>query len=191
MLDSSSFTFLVIVILLAVVFDFANGFNDAANAIATVVSTRVLSPLMAVTMAAGMNFIGAISGTAVAKTVGTGVVEADGITLLTIAAGVAAAATWVFIATRFGMPVSGSHSLIAGVAGAGVAQAGWGILVGSGIRKILLGLAFSPILGIIAILDNAGYLLDLSQSNANSGNCFVWQTTNRHGSGSGVQPWLQ
>jgi len=150
MLDSSSFTFLVIVILIAVAFDFANGFNDAANAIATVVSTRVMSPLAAVTMAAGMNFIGAISGTAVAKTIGTGVVEPDAITLLTVAGGVAAAATWVFVATRFGMPVSGSHSLIAGVAGAGVAQAGWGVLVGSGIRKILLGLALSPILGITA-----------------------------------------
>ena len=150
MLDSSSFTFLMLVILIAVVFDFANGFNDAANAIATVVSTRVMSPLSAVIMAAGMNFIGAISGTAVAKTVGTGVVDPDGITLLTVAGGVAAAAIWVFIATRFGMPVSGSHSLIAGVAGAGIAQAGWGVLVTSGIRKILLGLAFSPILGIAA-----------------------------------------
>ena len=157
MLDSSSFTFLMLVILIAVVFDFANGFNDAANAIATVVSTRVMSPLSAVIMAAGMNFIGAISGTAVAKTVGTGVVDPDGITLLTVAGGVAAAAIWVFIATRFGMPVSGSHSLIAGVAGAGIAQAGWGVLVTSGIRKILLGLAFSPILGIAA-----GYIVMLA-----------------------------
>ena len=79
MIDSSSFTFLVLVILVAVIFDFANGFNDAANAIATVVSTRVMTPIAAVIMAAGMNFVGAISGTAVAKTVGTGVVDRDNI----------------------------------------------------------------------------------------------------------------
>ena len=150
MIDEASFTFLVIVILLALAFDFANGFNDAANAIATVVSTRVMSPLTAVAMAGVMNFAGAISGTAVAKTVGKGVVDPDGITLLTVAGGVAAAASWVFLATRFGMPVSGSHSLIAGVAGAGIAQGGFDVLVGSGIRKIALGLVFSPILGIIA-----------------------------------------
>lgn len=148
MIDSSSFSFLILVILIAVIFDFANGFNDAANAIATVVSTRVMSPLAAVTMAAIMNFVGALSGTAVAKTIGTGVVDPEGITLLTVAGGVAAAAIWVFVASRFGLPVSGSHSLIAGVAGAGIAQAGWGVLVPSGIRAILLGLAFSPILGI-------------------------------------------
>ena len=150
MLDSSSLTFLVLVLLIAVTFDFANGFNDSANAIATVVSTRVMSPIAAVIMAAGMNFIGAISGTAVAKAVGTGVVDPDGITLLTVAGGVAAAAIWVFVASRFGMPVSGSHSLIAGVAGAGVAQAGVGVLVSSGLRKILFGLAVSPILGLAA-----------------------------------------
>ena len=148
MLDESSFSFLVLVILVAVTFDFANGFNDAANAIATVVSTRVMSPLTAVAMAAVMNFAGAITGTAVAKTVGKGVVDPESITLLTVAGGVTASAIWVFGATRFGMPVSGSHSLIAGVAGAGIAQAGWGVLVGSGIQKIVLGLAFSPILGM-------------------------------------------
>ena len=150
MIDSTSLTFLVVVILIALAFDFANGFNDSANAIATVVSTRVMSPLVAVTMAGAMNFVGAISGTAVAKTVGKGVVDPDSITLLTVAGGVAAAALWVLVATRFGLPVSGSHSLIAGVAGAGIAQAGFGVLVWSGIRKILLGLAFSPLLGLTA-----------------------------------------
>ena len=157
MIDQTSLAFLIFVILIAVVFDFANGFNDAANAIATVVSTRVMSPVAAVIMAAGMNFFGAISGTAVAKTVGKGVVDPDAITLVAVAGGVAAAATWVFTATRFGMPVSGSHSLVAGIAGAGVAQAGWGVLVGSGIQKILLGLVFSPIIGFLG-----GYLIMLS-----------------------------
>ena len=156
MIDAESLGFLILVILVAVTFDFANGFNDAANAIATVVSTRVMSPLAAVSMAAGMNFLGAITGTAVAKAIAKGVVDPDGITLLTVGGGVAAAAIWVFLASRFGMPVSGSHSLVAGVAGAGIAQAGWGVLVvewtlgiGSGIQKILLGLAFSPILGFL------------------------------------------
>jgi len=150
MIDQASLLFLVMVILIALTFDFANGFNDAANAIATVVSTRVMSPIAAVSMAGIMNFLGAVSGTAVAKAVGKGVVDPDGITLLTVAGAVAAAAIWVFFATRLGMPVSGSHSLIAGLAGAGIAEAGFDVLVGSGLQKILLGLAFSPILGLTA-----------------------------------------
>ena len=150
MIDQASLLFLVLIILIALTFDFANGFNDAANAIATVVSTRVMSPIAAVSMAGVMNFLGAISGTEVAKVVGKGVVDPDGVTLLTVGGGVAAAAIWVFFATRLGMPVSGSHSLIAGLAGAGIAEAGFGVLVGSGIQKILLGLAFSPILGLTA-----------------------------------------
>lgn len=148
MIDSTSLTFLIAVILIALAFDFANGFNDAANAIATVVSTRVMSPLVAVTMAGVMNFLGALSGTAVAKAVGKGVVDPDSVTLVVVAGGVAAAAAWVFLASRMGLPVSGSHSLIAGVAGAGIAHGGTGALVGSGIMKIVLGLAFSPLLGL-------------------------------------------
>ena len=91
MIDSTSLTFLIAVILIALAFDFANGFNDAANAIATVVSTRVMSPLVAVTMAGVMNFLGALSGTAVAKAVGKGVVDPDSVTLVVVAGGVAAA----------------------------------------------------------------------------------------------------
>mgnify|MGYP003312891910 CR=1 FL=1 len=110
MSEHNSVTLLVLVISLALLFEVSNGFNDAANAIATVVSTRVLSPLAAVLMAAVMNFFGAISGTAVAKAVGKGVVDPEAVPLITVAGGVCAAATWVFAATRFGMPVSGSHS---------------------------------------------------------------------------------
>ena len=157
MIDSTSLAFLIAVIVIALAFDFANGFNDAANAIATVVSTRVMSPLVAVIMAGGMNFLGAISGTAVAKTVGKGVVDPETITLQVVAGGVAAAAIWVLLATRLGLPVSGSHSLIAGVAGAGIAQAGVSVLVWTGIRKILLGLAFSPVLGLVG-----GFLIMLA-----------------------------
>jgi len=104
--------------------------------------------LVAVTMAGVMNFLGALSGTAVAKAVGKGVVDPDSVTLVVVAGGVAAAAAWVFLASRMGLPVSGSHSLIAGVAGAGIAHGGTGVLVGSGIMKIVLGLAFSPLLGM-------------------------------------------
>ena len=157
MIDSTSLAFLIAVIVIALAFDFANGFNDAANAIATVVSTRVMSPLVALIMAGGMNFLGAISGTAVAKTVGKGVVDPETITLQVVAGGVAAAAIWVLLATRLGLPVSGSHSLIAGVAGAGIAQAGVSVLVWTGIRKILLGLAFSPVLGLVG-----GFLIMLA-----------------------------
>ena len=148
MIDSTSLFFLIAVIFLALAFDFANGFNDAANAIATVVSTRVMSPLQAVLMAGAMNFLGAISGTAVAKAVGKGVVSPDEVTLVVVAGGVAAASAWVFLASRFGLPVSGSHSLIAGVAGAGIAHGGPSVLVGSGMLKIVMGLAFSPLLGL-------------------------------------------
>ncbi|MCH8184474.1 MAG: inorganic phosphate transporter [Chloroflexi bacterium] len=157
MINEFSLAFLIVVIVVAVVFDFANGFNDAANAIATVVSTRVMSPLAAVLMAAAMNFVGALAGTAVAKAVAKGVVNPEDITLLTVAGGVAAAATWVFVATRFGMPVSGSHSLIAGVAGAGLAHGGFDALAGAGIIRIVQGLIFSPIMGFLG-----GYILMLS-----------------------------
>ena len=157
MIDSTSFAFLIAVIVIALAFDFANGFNDAANAIATVISTRVMSPLVAVSMAGVMNFLGAISGTEVAKTVGKGVVDPESITLQVVAGGVAAAAIWVLLASRLGLPVSGSHSLIAGVAGAGIAQAGVGVLVWTGIRKILLGLALSPLLGL-----TGGFLIMLA-----------------------------
>ncbi|MBI3954169.1 MAG: inorganic phosphate transporter [Chloroflexi bacterium] len=152
----TSLGFLVIVIAVAVIFDFANGFNDAANAIATVVSTRVLTPVVAVLMAASLNFAGAFSGTAVAKVVGAGVVASDAITLTTVAAGVAAAAVWVILATRVGLPISGSHSLVAGVAGAGVATGGFDALVSSGVTKILLGLALAPVVGFVG-----GYVLML------------------------------
>ena len=153
MIDASSFSFFVVVIAIALVFELSNGFNDAANAIATVVSTRVMSPLQAVLMAAVMNVVGAVTGTAVAKTIGKGVVDPGALSgefgMVTVGAGVLAAAIWVFAATRFGMPVSGSHSLVSGVAGAGIAHAGWGALVGAGIRKIALGLVLSPILGFL------------------------------------------
>ena len=149
MIESSSLGFLIVVILIAVTFEFANGFNDAANAIATVISTRVMSPLAAVSMAAVMNFVGAVSGTAVARAVAKGVVDPQVVTPEVVAGGVAAAAIWVFLASRLGLPVSGSHSLIAGVAGAGLAFGGPEILEREGLTRILEGLVFSPIFGFL------------------------------------------
>lgn len=139
---------IVVVIVLALVFDFFNGFNDAANAIATVITTRALTPTAAIAMAAVLNFVGALAGTAVAKTVGKGIVNPDVITIETVGAAAAAAAVWVLIASRFGLPVSGSHSLIGGIIGAGIGFGGFDVLVATGIRKTVLGLIFAPIAGI-------------------------------------------
>lgn len=142
-----SLALVVIVIVGALVFDVSNGFNDSANAIATVISTRVLTPLAAVIMAATLNFAGALSGTAVAKTVGSGIVEKEAVTLAIVLAGVVAAATWVFTATRLGLPISGSHSLISGVVGAAVAVAGWEVLIPRGVAKVLIPVALAPLVG--------------------------------------------
>jgi len=144
-------TILVVSILLALAYSYANGTNDAANAIATVVSTRVLTPRMAIGMAAVLNLVGGLTGTAVAKTIGSGIVDptADGITQYTVMAAILASVVWVLVATRSGQPVSVSHSLVAGLVGAGLAAGGVGALVGSGLFKVLLALAFSPILGFL------------------------------------------
>ncbi|MFQ5934280.1 MAG: anion permease [Dehalococcoidia bacterium] len=148
-MPESSLGLIILVIALALAFDFFNGFNDAANAIATVIATRALTPAAAITMAAVLNFVGALTGTAVAKTVGKGIVDPEVITVESVGAAAAAAAIWVLIASRVGLPVSGSHSLIGGIIGAGMGVGGFDILVASGIRKVALGLIFAPIVGIL------------------------------------------
>ncbi len=153
-MPESSLGAVILVIVLALAFDFFNGFNDAANAIATVIATRVMSPAAAITMAAVLNFAGAMAGTAVAKTVGSGLVDPEVITLGSVGAAATAAALWVLFASRLGLPVSGSHSIIGGIIGAGIGIRGLDILVWSGIRKVVLGLIFAPIIGIVG-----GYLL--------------------------------
>ncbi|MFI5303278.1 MAG: inorganic phosphate transporter [Nitrospiria bacterium] len=144
-----SFYLLLIVILLAVIFDFINGFHDSANAIATVISTRVMTPRIAILMAALMNLIGAFAGTAVAKTVGSGLVEAEAVTQITIIAALVAAIIWDLITWYFGIPSSSSHALLAGLVGAGVAKGGTQVLIWSGLNKILLALLLSPLLGFM------------------------------------------
>src|SRR5471032_2608891 len=120
-------------ILVALIFDYINGFHDAANSIATVVSTRVLSPGQAVIWAAFFNFVAAFTfGTAVAKTVGSGMVDVKIVTFAVIFAGLTGAIIWDLITWYFGLPTSSSHALIGGYAGAAVAKAGFSAIITSG-----------------------------------------------------------
>lgn len=140
---------LVTVIVLAVIFDFINGFHDTANAIATSVSTRVLSPRTAVVMAAILNMVGALSGTAVARTVGAGIVEAVGITQVTIVSALLSAIIWDLITWYFGLPTSSSHALISSIVGAAIATAGTGVVISTGVYKVFLGLILSPLIALV------------------------------------------
>ncbi len=140
---------ILIIVLLAVLFDVSNGWNDSANAIATVVSTRVLSPLKAVCMAAIMNILGAFFSTAVAKTIGEGLVSPDAVTNTVVVAALVTAFLWNASMTRLGMPISCSHALIGGLIGASIAFGGAGILNFEGIRKVFLSLLFSPVIGLL------------------------------------------
>jgi PiT family inorganic phosphate transporter len=144
-----TFFLLICVIVLAVIFDFINGFHDTANAIATSVSTRVLSPKVAVSMAAVLNMVGALTGTAVAKTVGAGLVEASCITQITIISALIAAIAWDIITWYLGLPTSSSHAILSGIVGAGIATAGTKVIIQKGVYKVLLGLIFSPLIGFI------------------------------------------
>jgi len=140
---------LIFIVILAVAFDIANGWHDSANAIATVVSTKVLSPLVAVVLAATMNIFGAFFTTAVAKTVGTGIVAPNAVTDLVIVSALLSAIIWNLITLLMGLPVSSSHALFGGIAGAAMAHGGMGILNIDGIIKILTSLFISPVFGIV------------------------------------------
>jgi PiT family inorganic phosphate transporter len=137
----------VLVIILAVGFAVVNGFNDSANAIATVVGTRVLSPVKAVAMAAVLNFVGAATGLAVAVTIGKGIVSAEYLDYDVMLAALAAVIIWGTIATRFGLPVSISHSFVAGLIGAGIAAAGSVSIVWNTFYKVLSSVGIAPALG--------------------------------------------
>jgi len=140
--------FLIIVLIWVLVSEFVNGWTDAPNAIATVVSTRVLSPSRAVIMAAVLNIIGALAtGTAVAATIGKGIVRPEIISLPVVLAAVVTVSTWSTLAWRWGIPTSESHELVAGLAGAGFAVAGPSVLLWEGWQKVLIGLGFSTFLG--------------------------------------------
>ena len=152
---STSFTVIVFIILVALVFDFLNGFHDAANSIATVVSTRVLSPQKAVLWAAFFNFIAAfVMGTAVAKTMGKGMIDLSVVNHEVILAGLLGAIAWNLFTWYYGLPVSSSHALIGGYAGAAIAKAGPAAILVSGWTKTLIFIVLAPLTGLLV-----GFLL--------------------------------
>src|ERR687898_1773707 len=145
----TNFLAVATLILVALLFDYINGFHDAANSIATVVSTRVLTPGKAVVWAAFFNFIAAFTfGTAVAKTVGSGLVDLKIVTFAVIFAGLTGAIIWDLITWYYGLPTSSSHALIGGYAGAAVAKAGFGAIIVSGWTKTLIFIVLAPLIGM-------------------------------------------
>jgi len=145
-----NFLAVAFLIFVALTFDFINGFHDAANSIATVVSTRVLSPGKAVIWAAVFNFIAAFAfGTAVAKTVGSGLVDIKVVTFAVIFAGLVGAIVWDLITWYYGLPTSSSHALIGGYAGAAVAKAGLGAIIPAGWTMTLVFIVLAPMMGLV------------------------------------------
>ena len=140
---------LLLVVVLALLFDFSNGWHDSANAVATVVSTRVLSPLAAVLLAAVLNVAGAFMSTAVAKMVGKGIIDPSAISQAVIAAALGGAILWNFITLQLGLPSSSSHALIGGMLGAGVTHGGLAVLKVSGLQKVFKAMIFSPFFGFM------------------------------------------
>ena len=140
----------IIAIIIALIFDFVNGFNDSANSVATVIGTRVLKPLHAVALSAAANFVGPfVFGVAVATTIAKGIVSPDEITVYMIIGGLAGAIAWSSLCTYFGLPISNSHSLIGGIMGAGIIGLGFEQLVYGGLTKVFAGIIIAPIGGII------------------------------------------
>lgn len=145
---TDSFAFLVFTFIAILLFEAVNGWTDAPNAVATVVSTRVLPPMVAVGMAAVLNLVGALSGTAVATTIGKGIVDLDqGLTLETAAAAALAVVLWSSTAAYFGLPTSESHGIVAGIAGAAVAVAGFDVLLWGGWQKVFTGVGSAVFFG--------------------------------------------
>jgi PiT family inorganic phosphate transporter len=150
------------IILTALIFDYINGFHDAANSIATVVSTRVLSPGKAVVWAAFFNFVAAFGfGTAVAKTVGAGMVDLSVVTGAVIFAGLMGAIVWDLITWYWGLPTSSSHALFGGYAGAAVAKAGFGAVIASGWTRTIIFIVLAPLIGLLVglLVMNSIYLI--------------------------------
>lgn len=138
---------LLVTVVLALLFDFSNGWHDCANAVATVVSTRVLRPLTAVLLAGALNVVGAFFSTAVAKMIGGGIVFPDAITNVVVAGAMAGAICWNLFTLILGLPTSSSHALIGGLVGAAVAHGGWAVVQFKGLQKILEAMILSPLLG--------------------------------------------
>jgi len=140
---------LILIIAAAIVFGIANGANDAANAIAAVIGTRTLSPRAAITMAAFSEFAGAATGTAVAMTIGKGIIDPEALTVTIVLAGVGAIVIWAVLATHYGMPISLTHGLVAGLVGAGMATGGSQIIVWGVLARVFSAVAIAPLLGLV------------------------------------------
>ena len=149
-MPSGAFAALVLIVVVGLIFDFINGFHDTANAIATSVATRVLTPGRAVAMSAVLNVVGALTGTAVASTIGKGIVPPQTSTQLLVLAALFSAIIWDLVTWYFGIPSSSSHALIFSIVGAGVAAAGRHAIELPGLNKTFQGLIFSPVLGFLA-----------------------------------------
>ena len=146
----SDLLLLIITILVALIFDFLNGFHDAANSIATVVSTRVLSPKLAVLWAAFFNFVAAfLLGTAVAKTIGGGMIRIDTVTQYVVITGLFGAIVWDLLTWWWGLPTSSSHALIGGYAGAAIMRSGWHVIIPAGWTKTLIFIVVAPVMGLV------------------------------------------
>ena len=144
---------LIITVLVALAFDFLNGFHDAANSIATVVSTRVLSPKLAVVWAAFFNFVAAFFlGTAVAKTIGKGIIHVESVTQYVVIAGLLGAIVWDLLTWLWGLPTSSSHALIGGYAGAAIMRSGWHVIIAEGWYKTLIFIVVAPVMGLVLAL---------------------------------------
>jgi PiT family inorganic phosphate transporter len=139
----------VFVIFVALAFDFFNGFHDAANEIATVVSTRVLSPRLAVLWAALWHLVAIVLGTKVAATIAKDIVDPSIFSTGVVFSGLLGAILWDIVTWLLGLPTSSSHALVGGMAGAAVAKAGWGALIGSGFQKIAVYIVMAPIIGLL------------------------------------------
>jgi PiT family inorganic phosphate transporter len=163
-------TFLYILIGLVLVFDFINGFHDSANSIATVVSTKVLSPFAAVAMAAFFNFIAfLVFPLKVATTMGKGVINPDVINLTVIAAALFAAITWNLLTWWYGLPSSSSHTLVGGLIGAAVASVGWGSVIMAGVIKILIFIVIAPLLGMVMSFVISAIVIFFARNHSPSG----------------------
>jgi len=148
-MPDASLYLLIFIIILAIGFGFTNGLNDAANAIATAISTRALSPRDAVILAAFFNFAGAATGLEVARTIGKGIIIPEAISYLTVIAALASVIIWASLATYYGLPVSLTHGFIAGLAAAGTAVVGGGAVVWGVMGKVLSAVVTAPVLGFV------------------------------------------
>jgi len=157
---SGTMIFIIVIIAIALIFDFTNGMHDAANSVATIVSTRVLSPKQAVIWAAFFNFAAFfIFGTTVAKTIGNGMIKIDTVTPTVICAALLGAISWNLITWYLGLPSSSSHALIGGYAGAAIAHAGFGVIITKGWYETLIFIVLAPAIGLVL-----GYFLKVATS---------------------------